>query len=151
MKKLCYFVFAAYIAVMLYLLYGQRVGLDIAGSYFERLSQNYNLIPFKTVSEYIEMALTSPNIHLREHAFINLLGNIFMFIPLGFLLPCIFSVARKFGKHILICTVIIFVIEIIQLFSLLGSCDIDDLILNICGTSSGFAVFILIKHLTKRI
>ena len=136
---------------MIYLLFGQRIGFNTVGTYFEQLTHNYNFLPFNTVSEYIDMAFTSPNIHLRGHAFINLLGNIIMFIPLGFLLPCLFGSTRKFSKHILICTSVIFIIEFIQLFSLLGSCDIDDLILNICGTSSGFAVFILIKHLTKRI
>lgn len=150
-KYFCYVALALYGIIMLYLLYGQRIGLSVPGTYLDRLSENYNLIPFKTVGEYADMMLNSSNPYLRQHAIINLFGNIIIFIPLGFLIPCISLRFRTFAKHLLACIGIILIIEISQLLSLLGSCDIDDLILNLCGTSVGFAVFLLIKHLTKRI
>ena len=130
---------------MLYLLYGQRIGLSVPGTYFRRLLENYNFIPFKTVGEYADMMFNSSNPHLRQHAFINLFGNIMMFVPLGFFLPCITVRFRAFAKHLLVCIVIILIIEITQLFTLLGSYDIDDLILNLIGTSMGFALFKSIK------
>ena len=140
-KYFCYVALALYGVIMLYLLYGQRIGLSVPGTYLDRLSENYNLIPFKTVGEYTDMMFNSSNPYLRQHAIINLFGNIIMFIPLGFLIPCISLRFRTFAEHLLACSVIILIIEITQLFSLLGSCDIDDLILNIAGTAMGFCVF----------
>ena len=43
---------------------------------------------------------------------------------------------------------IIVSIELTQWLSLLGSCDVDDLILNLVGTTLGFAVWSIINKRT---
>ena len=37
-------------------------------------------------------------------------------------------------------------VEILQLFTLLGSMDIDDLILNLAGMIFGYLIFVLFKR-----
>ncbi|MDX1772449.1 MAG: VanZ family protein [Planococcaceae bacterium] len=78
---------------------------------------------------------------------INFMGNIFMFMPIGFLLPLLW---RKF-EHIFWTVLAGFLlslsIELLQLTQLRSS-DVDDLWLNTLGTFIGFICFTFIpkKH-----
>ena len=67
-----------------------------------------------------------------------------MFIPLGFLIPAIWEKTRSFCMFILTASIILIAIETIQLFTLLGSMDIDDFILNIIGTIIGYLIFVVL-------
>jgi len=126
---------AAYCLLMLWLLFGQRFhGWD--GEPIRRM----NLVPFKTISPYLR-SLGPGN----AHAFINLAGNVVMFVPLGFFLPCIFHRLRSFWKTVASAFIIIAAIELIQYFSGLGSLDIDDLILNLPGALIGYLIYRLIQ------
>ena len=89
---------------------------------------------------------------LRDHrpylvraALINLLGNVVMFVPLGLFLPLIFTKLRKLWRTLFTVTLLIAVVEIAQLFTLLGSCDVDDLILNLLGAALGYGIYNRIK------
>ena len=73
-----------------------------------------------------------------------------MFIPLGFLLPCLWPRLRSFGRFLPAIVAIIVVIELTQLFTLLGSCDIDDLLLNTIGAVIGFGLLRLVDKLRLR-
>ena len=42
-------------------------------------------------------------------------------------------------------TLLIAVVETTQLFTLLGSCDVDDLILNLLGAALGYGIYNRIK------
>jgi len=103
-----------------------------------------NFIPFKTIIYYLK-----GNQSVRI-AMENLLGNIFAFSPLGFLLPLLFKNCKRITNTFLISTGISFFIEIIQLIFNLGSCDIDDIILNALGSLLGFGLYFLFKYFTKR-
>lgn len=103
-----------------------------------------NFIPLKTIIPYLG-GEPSVDIALR-----NLLGNIFAFSPLGFLLPLLFKKCNKLKNIFLVAVVISFFIEAIQLIFYLGTCDIDDLILNVSGSLLGFGLYCLFKHFTKR-
>lgn len=96
------------------------------------------------------MATGAVNPYLVRHALINLAGNIVMFIPLGFLLPCLWSRLRPFGRFLPAIVAIIVGIEPIQLFTLLGSYDIDDLLLNTIGSVIGFGLLRLADKLRLR-
>lgn len=63
-----------------------------------------------------------------------------MFIPLGFFLSSVKSLSATFKTIIIRTVVIITAVEIIQLFSLTGSFDIDDLILNTIGSVTGYII-----------
>lgn len=133
--------FVLYVIVMLWLLFGQRIGHTSPYTYWERFNSNYNFIPFFTVWEFIQTATNSVRPYLIWQAIINIVGNIVMFVPLGFFIPYFWTKQRPFWRSMLCAAVCIVVVEIVQLFTLLGSCDIDDLILNMLGVVIGYGVY----------
>lgn len=138
--------FAMYAIVMLWLLFGQRFGWDAETPYLVQLKEHYNFIPFKTILLFMRLVENSTSQYWIRHALINLLGNVVMFVPLG-LLPCIFTKLRSSIKYLSVVALIIFAIETVQLFTLLGSMDIDDFLLNIVGALIGYLLFRLAeKH-----
>ena len=83
--------------------------------------------------------------HLVQAAVINLFGNVIMFIPLGLLLPSLFSKLQRLWKMLFAVTLIIIAVEILQLFTLVGSCDVDDLFLNLIGAALGYGLYKLTR------
>lgn len=126
-----------YCAVMLWLLF-HRTGYDATLPYAQQLK--YNLVPFETISRFWRL-LDSADPGLRRHAVINLAGNVIMFIPLGFLLPKLWSCQHTLFRTLLTTAGIITAVEIAQLLTLVGSCDTDDLILNLLGAGLGYGIY----------
>ena len=118
--------------LMIWLLFGQRLHADFGGG--ERI----NLQPFATLRLYIRILLESGDGGLVRHAFINLAGNVLMFVPLGIFLPVIWKRLRNFWRFLLLSTVLILLIEVTQYVTGLGSCDVDDFILNLPGMLLGW-------------
>ncbi|MDE6434822.1 MAG: VanZ family protein [Lachnospiraceae bacterium] len=75
--------------------------------------------------------------------------NVVLFVPLGFLLPLIWSNLNKIKYA---CTAGILLSLLVELSQLLNirSTDIDDLILNSAGAMLGFLMFRLYSRITKR-
>ena len=128
--------FLAYCALMLWLLF-DRPGYVPGIPYWEQVESNLNLVPFRTLRLFAEL-LSDHRPHLVQAAVVNLFGNVIMFIPLGFLLPRVFNQLTSLPRVLLATAIIITAVEIIQLFTLVGSCDIDDLILNLIGSAIGY-------------
>ncbi len=141
--KITKLLFGIYCGVMLWLLFGQRMGQGSAGSYWQRLELVHT--PLETIRRFLWVLRYSSNEVQIRHAVVNLFGNVLMFVPLGFFAPCIWHKLRKFGWHLLAMTLIIVTIELTQLFTLLGTCDVDDLLLNLLGTTAGFGLWKLYK------
>ena len=137
--------FILYIALMLWLLFGQRVSNDVQGGYWDELSQNINLVPFRTIGGYMDRLYNSAG-KLNHQAVINLGGNVIMFIPLGFLLPFVSDRAKKLKNCFVMTFVLLMIVETVQLFTLLGSFDIDDLLLNMIGIFMGWMAYIKIHR-----
>ena len=76
----------------------------------------------------------------------NLVGNILLLIPLGIFLPLIFFKISNFKSIIRDSFLISFTPELIQLFTVLGSFDVDDILLNISGAALGFGILLLLKE-----
>lgn len=76
---------------------------------------------------------------LRAHSFF--LENIFMFIPFGVLLPAAFRQLRSPGR----CTAAAFLaslcLELMQLATGRGFCQVDDLLTNTLGAVIGYLIF----------
>ncbi len=102
----------------------------------------YNFVPLKTIVGYIE-TINIGMINIST-VVINILANIIMFIPVGFLFNFSFEKRLSFGKSLLICTLGIAVIELIQLCTRVGSFDVDDIILGIAGFIIGSLISITI-------
>ena len=131
--------FVLYCAAMLWLLFGQRWGQY---SPVTDAHLNINLIPMKTIKQYISLL---NNETYRTHAIINLAGNVLVFVPLGYLLPKIWKAFRLFIATVLSVAILVIIIEFLQYATGLGSCDIDDLILNVPGVSAGYIIWKLRK------
>jgi len=101
------------------------------------IRQGYNLIPFKTIAEYITTYVDGS---MRGVALRNLAGNFFLLAPLGFYLPFFFVKMKKAMPYILTVAMSIVIIEVVQLATMSGSLDIDDFILNFTGATIGFFV-----------
>ena len=105
-------------------------------------SINYNLIPFRSMSDQLKRIT-------QWWALKNLLGNIIPFVPFGFLLPIAYG---KFSSAIkVLCTglVSILLIEIFQFFTKLGFFDVDDIILNLIGIVCGYLMFWFYKNIIR--
>ena len=152
-RILIYIAFSLYVLLMLWLMFGQRLlhrvttpSIDWLENYWYVFLGQINLMPFHTIVEFT-MALIDG---WDNHAIINLAGNIVMFIPLGFLLPHITRRALAFRQCMIISLACILCAEIIQIFTLLGSFDIDDLILNMIGVSIGFWLKSIVNRLFQK-
>ena len=133
-RKWNMFLFAVYSAIMLWLLFDRVGGID-GMPYWDQVRANLNLEPFHTIKLFLNVL--DSRIYSAS-AIINLGGNVILFIPLGFFLPRVFPGLRKFHRTLLATVLIISAVELTQLFTLLGCCDIDDLILNVTGATLGY-------------
>jgi len=105
-------------------------------SYAQYLRQFTNFIPFKTIIEYVERY----NNGFRNLSVMNLLGNFFLFTPMGMLLPCVSSKLNRFWKVTLTVLVMVVVVEIAQGLLRVGSIDIDDVLFNVIGAMIGYGI-----------
>ena len=143
-KRLKFFFFV-YCAFMVWLLFFRSSGWIDGLSYEQQLRQNINLQPFLTIGNYWKVICHRSNEQALMHCVINLGGNIFLFIPIGVLLPRIYPKLRIYFRFFCACFGIMFLVETMQLFTLLGSFDVDDLILNLFGMTIGFLCYHLFK------
>ena len=104
---------------------------------FDAYVQNsLNLVPFRTILQYFSKGT------LSQFA-VNIIGNLICLMPLGILLPLNFKKQRRTGIFLLTCVLIVSAVEILQFATLSGSCDIDDLILNVGGA---FLIYLFTKN-----
>lgn len=101
----------------------------IYGWSLNNLGHKINLIPFTVIKTMWQ----NP---------INFFGNIFAFLPFGFLLVLLCNYCRKAYITGLLGAGLSFVIEFLQLFEARGT-DIDDILLNTLGTMIGYLLGIL--------
>lgn len=139
------FLFVVYIALLLWLLFDRpdRWGSNL--SYADQMRANMNLIPFHTIGNYWRVVKRMEFTPAFYHCIINLGGNIFLFIPIGYLLPRLWRSLRNFFSFLLTCTLAVTLVELLQLVTLLGCLDIDDLILNLFGMLLGYLFFMIFK------
>lgn len=120
---------------------------EATGRTFADRTYQYNLIPFHEIRRFL--------IYRRQLGFaavaLNLAGNVLAFVPFGMLLPLLVKWARPFGKTLVLGFEFSLLVEILQLFSKVGSFDVDDIILNTLGVMIGYVLFWLMRilHLNK--
>ena len=90
-----------------------------------------NLEPLRTIRNYL-LAYGYGNISLRL-VILNLAGNLIAFAPMGVFLPAVFRWQRSIFFFTATLTLAITAVEVAQVYTGTGSCDIDDLILNLAG------------------
>ena len=106
----------------------------------DRVIGKPNFLPFRTILPYLR----------GEHgwfiAVINLVGNIALFVPIGFLTPFVY-LKMTWQKSLMLAVAAGLAIEGIEAVFHIGIFDIDDVILNALGVMIGYWVFAM---LTKR-
>jgi glycopeptide antibiotics resistance protein len=102
--------------------------------------RRFNLIPLKTVILYIN----GYNYSQSYDSIHNLLGNVILFIPFGFLLPLCFGKGKSLFKIIFYTFLLSFLAELWQLVFKVGIFDVDDILLNVVGGVIGFLIYRII-------
>lgn len=98
----------------------------------EYMNSSFNIIPFKTIKLYFNGYNGG---YLSKSLFLyNIIGNLCALMPLSFFLPLLFKKQNNILIFILTIILIVIGIESMQFLTLSGSCDIDDLILNLSGS-----------------
>lgn len=103
-----------------------------------------NFTLFKTIRMYIDYSY-------KLNSFENLVGNVVVFIPFGFLLPYVMKSGRNFFVMLLNALVFVAGIEIFQLFSAFGAFDVDDILLNCLGAATGYFVYLAVEKIRQGI
>lgn len=107
-----------------------------------------NLVPLNTVLEMYKFGMLN---FLKQ-----IVGNVIIFIPFGFLLPLLFTKYDKFKKILIFA---IFTSSFVEIFQLIigylinnsyRKTDIDDILLNVIGTIIGYVAYRLLnKYMMK--
>ena len=79
-----------------------------------------------------------------------IVGNIFMFMPLGIILPIGFHYMQSWWKVSIVGFVISASVELIQLIFHLGFFEFDDMFNNTLGTLMGYGVFVLMLGICRK-
>ena len=134
-RRVCGGFLGLYGLVMVYLMFLQRVPAD---DYWAFVKGGYNLVPLRTLGQMLN--LLAQDRQMAWFSVVNLLGNVIMFLPLG-LLPAVWKRQRDFGVFLLTVAGLILAAELLQLFTTLGTADVDDLLLNVPGACIGYGIW----------
>ncbi len=127
--------FALYILFLLYfLIFSRRVSFE---------EMHYNLVPFHEILRYWNY-----RDQLGMLTITNLLGNVAIFMPLGFL-EALANEKNSFLRTSLDGFLLSLLVEICQMITRIGTFDVDDLILNTLGTMIGYLVFLIINAIGR--
>ena len=134
--------FVFYCAVLLGALIISRVDYftfaQTRANYLKNFDLMTNFHPFETIRLYIN-AIKYDYIGM-EIPLSNLVGNTMLFMPMAVFLPCLFRPMQKLWVFALTMLVMLVAIEALQLLLACGSCDVDDILLNLTGTLIVFGI-----------
>ena len=102
-----------------------------------------NFMPFRTIKMYIDYAYKLNSVE-------NLVGNVVVFMPLGFLLPLMSDDLQKFSDVFLNVFTFVLGIEVFQLFSAFGAFDVDDILLNCVGAAIGYGCYKVMATIVEK-
>lgn len=103
-----------------------------------------NFIPFKTIWPYL---LGDKGLII---AGINIIGNIVLLVPIGFLAPLVYR-GMTWKRTLFLAVASGLAIEGMQVWGHVGIFDIDDVILNGVGVLAGYWAFILSLRVLQRV
>lgn len=133
--------FILYIAVMTYFMFfAER---------FDRVPSDeyrYNLVPFREINRFI----SNRDILGMGPVMLNILGNIEVFIPFGMALVSISRGRMGFWTVTVYSAALSIAIELLQLVMRVGSCDVDDIMLNTLGGIIGYLIYFIAKGRGRR-
>lgn len=127
-----------YVVVLLY--------LTVIGRY-SHPEYEYKIYVFLTYRRFLE--------NIDAQSVRQLIINIGMLVPVGFLLPVVLPCKRKYTLTLLISFLLIILIEVMQFVMKCGTFEIDDIVNNMIGAIVGILVYRLFetiyhKHHTEK-
>lgn len=132
-RMAAWLLFGLYLILMVYFLFfAESLGRTSVGREY-----HYNLKPFREIQRY----LMYYDVIGPYTVFLNLAGNILAFVPFGLFFPLLSRRNRGVLKVTLISFEVSLLVELIQLVTRVGSCDVDDIILNTLGGMIGCLCF----------
>lgn len=148
--RILWLLFGAYcIALFLILFVINRFNIGDE-PYWEQVKMSINLVPFRSIYGSVYLIIHRTNQYLISHEIISLLGNFALFMPFGYFIPRLFGKYRAFIKFILLTFVILLSIETLQVVTLRGCFDVDDILLNLAGAVIGFFIARIAKFRKRR-
>ncbi len=125
--------FLAYLFVLFYMLFFA----EAFGRTGHVEEYRLNLTPFQEIRRFYQYGLK----HGWHLFWVNVIGNIVVFIPFGMFLPRLSPKCKNLLLTALLSLEFSLAIEIVQLISRVGSFDVDDLLLNTIGGVFGCILF----------
>lgn len=138
-KLLTIILLIAYLILLFYFLFFSEAMGRTAG-----VEYRYNIIPFGEIRRFISLFQTRK---WCLAAILNLAGNVVAFMPFGAFLAVIMHPKERWYIITLFSFELSLCVELIQLWTRLGCCDVDDLILNTAGGLLGYVVYKIWKKL----
>ena len=135
--------FCLYIALLVYVLFlSDRYGRGTVGAEIR-----YNLEPLREIRRFWE------NRHMlgKRAVFLNLAGNVLLFIPFAAILPVLLRGMRHFWKIMALTVLLSLAVETAQLVTRAGAFDVDDLILNVLGGAAGWLIFVICNQVRRKV
>jgi len=100
--------------------------------------RHLTVVPLKsTINNFME--IDGNEHHELFNYYTNLIGNIVLFLPLPFFLACLAGI-KSFKKIFLISFILSLSVELLQFVFKRGVADIDDILLNLLGATTGFFI-----------
>ena len=135
---LAYMIFLVYVMVV----YQRQIDFSwIVTGGFTRLnflmSDMTNFQLFATVNRYLAVLDRPSGFGLFLY---NIIGNMVILIPFGYLLPIVNKAVRKWWIFFLVALAFILMMEMMQYFSMSGTLDVDDVMLNMIGALIGYVL-----------
>jgi len=112
----------------------------------DRTPEPPNLVPLRGLVLMLQRAIDVDHRFTWFIVAINILGNVLIFIPIGFLVSVLTPNRHKGWLAFLIGLAISLTIELIQLSFIIRVFDVDDLILNSSGAWLGFVIYLIVNQ-----
>ena len=142
-KAVMKLLFIIYMCVLVYVVFfAEAMGRTPQDGYV------YNLTPLKEIKRF--MRYIWDNDALGSVARLNIFGNIIAFMPFGIYLPYTSESKLGFISTFLYTFSLSLTIELVQLITKVGSCDVDDIILNTLGGVIGYILWYIYTKLRKK-
>lgn len=145
-RDIIYVLFDVYMTCLLIFVFEGNYGTpaEMLRSFRERLitKEAISLIPFETITSFLDWGST-------DDIWINIISNFVIFIPFGFLLPCLWDKFRRLWVIAPVCLATPVFIEFFQLF-INRHTDVDDVILNFLGGMFGWVIYRIINRITQK-
>ena len=133
-------IFALYIFFLLYFL----IFSEIYGRSGVMQDYHYNLTPFQEIERFWRYRE-----QLGLMSYINLFGNVLIFVPFGFMEP-LTSKKRSFWATLIDGCLVSLSVEIFQFITKVGRFDVDDLMLNTTGVALGYVCFLVWNAIRRK-